>query len=38
VSFGKPIHPGGKDYDEIVKKLYGEVVGLLDAMKMSSGG
>jgi len=33
VSFGKPIHPGGKDYDEIVKTLYGEVVALLDAMK-----
>jgi long-chain acyl-CoA synthetase len=37
VSFGKPIHPGGKDYDEIVKTLYGEVVGLLDAMKTKSG-
>jgi long-chain acyl-CoA synthetase len=37
VSFGKPIHPGGKDYDEIVKTLYGEVVGLLDAMRTKSG-
>jgi long-chain acyl-CoA synthetase len=38
VSFGKSIHPGGKDYDEIVKTLYGEVVGLLDAMRSASGG
>ncbi len=38
VSFGKPIHPGGRDYEEIVKTLYGEVVGLLDAMKTASGG
>jgi len=38
VSFGKPIQPGGKDYDEIVKTLYGEVVSLLDAMKTASGG
>jgi long-chain acyl-CoA synthetase len=37
VTFGKPVHPGGKDYDEIVKALYGEVVGLLDAMKTASG-
>ncbi|HSQ78719.1 MAG TPA: 1-acyl-sn-glycerol-3-phosphate acyltransferase, partial [Nitrospirota bacterium] len=29
VSFGKPIYPGGMDYDGIVKKLYKEVVGLL---------
>jgi long-chain acyl-CoA synthetase len=38
VTFGKPIHPGGKDYDEIVKTLYGEVVGLLDARKTAPGG
>ncbi len=29
VSFGKPIDPGNMDYDEIVKRLYEEVVGLL---------
>jgi long-chain acyl-CoA synthetase len=29
VSFGKPIHPGGKDYDGIVKTLYDEVVKML---------
>jgi long-chain acyl-CoA synthetase len=30
VSFGKPVHPGSMDYDEIVKKLYEEVVKLLE--------
>ncbi len=30
VSFGKPVYPGGKDYDEIVKTLYGEVVKMLE--------
>jgi long-chain acyl-CoA synthetase len=29
VTFGKPIHPGDMDYEGIVKKLYGDVVGLL---------
>lgn len=29
VSFGKPIYPGDRDYDEIVKELYQEVVKLL---------
>jgi long-chain acyl-CoA synthetase len=28
VSFGKPVHPGGKDYDEIVRTLHQEVVRL----------
>jgi long-chain acyl-CoA synthetase len=30
ISFGKPVHPGGKEYEAIVKKLYEEVVKLLD--------
>jgi 1-acyl-sn-glycerol-3-phosphate acyltransferase len=29
VTFGKPIYPGNLDYDGIVKKLYGDVAGLL---------
>jgi len=29
VSFGKPIYPGNMDYDEIVKKLRGEVVKMM---------
>ena len=33
VSFGKPIHPGGTDYDGIVKTLYGEVVKMLEKEK-----
>jgi long-chain acyl-CoA synthetase len=33
VSFGKPVHPGGKDYDGIVKTLHGEVVKLLEKIK-----
>ena len=33
VSFGKPIHPGGRDYDEIVKTLYGDVVKMLEGQK-----
>ncbi len=33
VSFGKAIHPGGRDYDEIVKTLYGEVVKMLEEQK-----
>lgn len=33
VSFGKPIHPGGKDYDGIVKTLYDEVVKMLGSEK-----
>ncbi len=32
VSFGKPVSPGDGDYDEIVKKLYQEVVKLLEAV------
>jgi long-chain acyl-CoA synthetase len=31
VSIGKPVHPGEKDYDEIVRSLYEEVVELLKA-------
>jgi len=30
VSFGKPVYPEDRDYDGIVKKLYDEVVGLLE--------
>jgi len=30
VTFGKPFHPGGMAYDEITKKLYADVVDLLD--------
>jgi len=37
VSFGRPIHPEGKDYDEIVKQLYREVAGLLEAQKTEPG-
>jgi long-chain acyl-CoA synthetase len=33
VSFGKPVAPGDKDYDEIVKTLYGEVVKMLEGQK-----
>jgi long-chain acyl-CoA synthetase len=33
VTFGKPIYPDGMDYDEIVKKLYEEVVKLLEEEK-----
>jgi long-chain acyl-CoA synthetase len=29
VSFGKPILPAGRDYDEIVKSVYGDVVKML---------
>ena len=38
VSFGKPITPEGKDYDEIVKQLHREVTALLDGQKTASGG
>jgi hypothetical protein len=31
ISIGKPIHPGEKDYDEIVRNLYEQVVKLLKA-------
>jgi long-chain acyl-CoA synthetase len=30
ITFGKPIQPGTMNYDELTKKLYGEVVGLLE--------
>jgi long-chain acyl-CoA synthetase len=30
VTFGKPVYPGGRDYDEIVKDLYQEVVKLME--------
>jgi long-chain acyl-CoA synthetase len=30
VSFGRPVHPGGRDYDEIVKTLFGDVVKMLE--------
>jgi long-chain acyl-CoA synthetase len=33
VTFGKPVHPDEKDYDEIVKSLYGEVVEMLERSK-----
>ncbi len=33
VSFGKPIYPEGKEYDEIVKELYREVVMMLEDTK-----
>jgi long-chain acyl-CoA synthetase len=33
VSFGNPVHPADKDYDEIVKSLYGEVVKMLERSK-----
>ena len=33
VSFGKPVHPSGRDYDEIVKTLYGDVVKMLEGQK-----
>jgi len=33
VSFGKPVHPGGRDYEEIVKTLYGDVVKMLEGQK-----
>jgi len=33
VTFGKPVYPEGMDYDEIVKKLYDEVVKLLEETK-----
>jgi long-chain acyl-CoA synthetase len=33
VSFGKPIYPGGADYDGIVKTLYGDVVKMLEGQK-----
>lgn len=29
ITFGKPLHPGNKNYDDIVKELYGEVVKML---------
>jgi hypothetical protein len=29
VSFGTPVYPDGKDYDEIVKELYEKVVKML---------
>ena len=29
VTFGKPVYPGEMGYEELTKKLYGEVVGLL---------
>jgi hypothetical protein len=29
MSIGNPLYPGDKDYDEIVKRLYEEVVELL---------
>ncbi len=31
ISIGNPLYPGDKDYDEIVKRLYEEVVKLLNA-------
>jgi long-chain acyl-CoA synthetase len=30
VTFGKPLYPGEMGYEELTKKLYGEVVGLLE--------
>ncbi len=33
VTFGKPIHPGDLTYEEITKRLYGDVVGLLERTK-----
>ena len=30
VTIGKPIHPGDRDYDEIVAALFREVTGLLE--------
>lgn len=30
VTFGKPLHPGDMTYEELTKKLYGEVAGLLE--------
>lgn len=33
VSFGNPIQPAGRDYDEIVKALYAEVVKMLEGRK-----
>ncbi|MDA8100512.1 MAG: AMP-binding protein [Nitrospiraceae bacterium] len=30
VTFGKPIYPGTMSYEEITKKLYGDVVGMLE--------
>jgi len=30
ISFGKPLDPGNMTYEEITKKLYGEVAGLLE--------
>jgi len=33
ISFGKPVLPGGRSYDEIVKTLYGEVEHLLGNKK-----
>jgi long-chain acyl-CoA synthetase len=36
VSFGKPVHPGGKDYDEIVRTLHQEVVRLYQESSSSN--
>jgi long-chain acyl-CoA synthetase len=36
VTFGKPIHPGSRDYDEIVKTVRGEVVKLLEGQKSAA--
>jgi long-chain acyl-CoA synthetase len=30
ITFGKPLYPGDMSYEELTKKLYGEVVGLLE--------
>jgi long-chain acyl-CoA synthetase len=30
ISFGKPLYPGEMGYEELTKRLYGEVVGLLE--------
>ena len=37
VSFGRPVHPGNRDYDEIVKTLYGDVVKMLEGQKSEAG-
>jgi 1-acyl-sn-glycerol-3-phosphate acyltransferase len=33
VTFGKPLKPGDMSYEELTKRLYGEVVGLLEKAK-----
>jgi long-chain acyl-CoA synthetase len=37
VTFGKPVHPGGRDYDEIVKTLQVEMVKMLEGQKSEAG-